>query len=95
MLAHCIRNLADSILLPHDFEAYGDAMEMAVNTRHYDQIIDDIENNLRFWNLGEYKKTNFTRIIEPFQRNIERFTRAATRWNDSVSDIGISTMYHS
>ena len=91
VLANCIRKLADSILLPHDFVTYGEAMKNALVPQNYGDYIDDINRETRrtlYNNNEDYKEINFVEMTRDLKKSVDEFEREAVIWNQSLEDKG-------
>ena len=97
-MANCIRSLADSVLLPHDFVRYGEAIKRAAQTSNYGDFIDDINEELKkvFIKDEDYEELeiNLNQMTEDLKKHVELFIKEAIIWNRSLDSKSRQSMFH-
>ena len=94
VLAHSVRNLADSLILPHDFEAYGRAMKAATNTGNYGAYIEKINSEIEKYQQNDLTmhKIDFNNMMETLRQSTIELDRKAKEWYRLFNDTGNTIM---
>ena len=98
ILANCVRQVADSVLLTHDFALYSDALKNALVEKNYENLIKDINNEIRQMNPKPILPTtdqekivptiDFVKMTRELSKSVDTFKKETKQWNRFFDEIG-------